>query len=256
MLSNQTLPPDLSRLARRAAHTPRSAAEALMQYRTLGNSQAKETMRAAFVAASGCDVMDTTIARKLDSQLAFSGGEVRFPWYPRSFTLPADRRRLVREHVRMLKRPGQHAAAWVLKRPGYNRGTGVMTLMWREWAGGLEPDLGVAAAWRGPLVVQQYIQDPLTISGFKWHFRWYALVEAARGLIQARQPSSQMRSPPAHALYTLHVFRRAAARFATSRCAARQIWFATARPDAINMVRRHLQARRDKNGSPPPGPMR
>ena len=133
----------------------------------------REEMRKAYIKSSGCRAIDTTVATKLASQRAFSpGGEVRFAWYPQTFAVPSE--------LPALRRAGasEPGARWILKDPTLNQGKGVRMLRSLDELGALllPPRPGAAPP---ALVVQRNVARPLTVGGYKFHYRLYPLLSSA-----------------------------------------------------------------------------
>jgi hypothetical protein len=130
-------------------------------------------MRKAYIKSSGCRAIDAAVATKLASQRAFSpGGEVRFAWYPQTFAVPSE--------LPALRRAGasEPGARWILKDPTLNQGKGVRMLRSLDELGALllAPRPGAAPP---ALVVQRNVARPLTVGGYKFHYRLYPLLSSA-----------------------------------------------------------------------------
>ena len=131
----------------------------------------REEMRKAYIKSSHCRAIDSTVATKLASQRAFSpGGEARFAWYPKTFAVPSE--------LPALRRAGaaEPGARWILKDPTLNQGKGVRMLRSLDELGALllappRPD--------ATLIVQRNVDDPLTVGGYKFHYRLYPLLSSA-----------------------------------------------------------------------------
>ena len=132
----------------------------------------REEMRRAYVKSSGCRAIDATVATKLASQRAFSpGGEVRFSWYPQTFAVPSE--------LAALRRAGadEPGARWILKDPMLNQGKGVRMLRSLDELGALLARR--PGAERHALIVQRNVARPLTVGGYKFHYRLYPLLSSA-----------------------------------------------------------------------------
>lgn len=134
----------------------------------------REEMRKSFVQLSDCRAIDMAVGTKLQSLRAFSG---RFPWYPDAFAVP--------DELPALHRAGMAdpAARWILKHPSMNRGQGVSMLRsLDELDAQLEQQQrNVSEGRASPLrmIVQRNVGAPLTMQGYKFHYRLYALLSSA-----------------------------------------------------------------------------
>ena len=134
----------------------------------------REEMRRSYVALSDCRAIDSAVATKLHSLHAFSG---RFPWYPDSFAVPDELPALLRAGA------ADPAARWILKHPSLNRGQGVSMLdSLEELDAHLEQQQRNASEARPSptrMIVQRNVGAPLTVHGYKFHYRLYALLSSA-----------------------------------------------------------------------------
>ena len=123
-----------------------------------------EEMRKSYVGLGECNPIDLTVATKIKSQRAFSAGISVYGWHPQTFLLPADYEQFMRTYK---ARP---RARWIVKQPDQNRGEGVSMLQSLDQ---LKPGAGGPAP---AVVVQQYVSRPMLVEGFKFHYRYYAML--------------------------------------------------------------------------------
>uniref|UniRef100_A0A7S0HSH5 Tubulin--tyrosine ligase-like protein 5 n=1 Tax=Phaeocystis antarctica TaxID=33657 RepID=A0A7S0HSH5_9EUKA len=153
-----------------------------------------QEMRKSYTDLSECPPVDTTVATKLKAQRAFSAGMSVYSWHAQTFLLPADFQQFERTYK---ARP---RTRWLTKEPQHNRGEGVRMLNSLEE---IRPGVGGPAP---AILVQQYIGPPLLVDGFKFHYRYYALLDNPPAL--QGQPRKGL---------ALFVFPRAPLRFSTAR---------------------------------------
>ena len=107
-----------------------------------------------------------------DPTTVTEAGEVRFAWYPQTFAVPSE--------LLALRRAGasEPGARWILKDPTLNQGKGVRMLRSLDELGALllPPRPGAAPP---ALVVQRNVARPLTVGGYKFHYRLYPLLSSA-----------------------------------------------------------------------------
>ena len=155
----------------------------------------REELRKQLVLSSRCRAVDDTIGTKIASQRTLSGGFERFPWYPLTFLWPDDAVALARAYA---ARGG--AARWIAKEPWQNRGIGVRTIE------SLDEIAVAGAAKPEQMIVQLNVADPMLVSGYKWHYRLYVLLEDAPGRRRGGVASA----------FSLWMFGEAAVRFGTA----------------------------------------
>ena len=157
----------------------------------------REELRKQLVLSSRCRAADDTIGTKIASQRTLSGGFERFPWYPLTFLWPDDAVALARAYA---ARGG--AARWIAKEPWQNRGIGVRTIE------SLDEVAAADAAKPEQMIVQLNVADPMLVSGYKWHYRLYVLLEDA--------PLGGRRGGGVASAFSLWMFGEAAVRFGTA----------------------------------------
>ena len=127
---------------------------------TAHSQKLHEEMRKSYVGFSECTSIDMTVATKLKMQRAYSAGLSVYQWHPQTFLLPADYAQFERTYK---ARP---RARWLLKAPEHNRGEGVQMLHSLDDISSPVP----------AIVVQRYVEPPMLVEGYKFHYRYYALL--------------------------------------------------------------------------------
>ena len=124
-----------------------------------------EVLRVAYTSWAECWVADWEMNDRVRTARRFSSGEARVPWFPQTFVLPEQRALFATAQA------AQPGARWLRKLPYLGQGNGVRLLEGQHDAS--EDDLEAAPARFGSYTVQRYIEDPMLVDGYKWHYRYY-----------------------------------------------------------------------------------